>query len=467
MIKKCFITSALILALLQFIQAQFTSLIQFETETNGGSSYATLVTDGTWLYGTTGNGLDVPGYGTVFRVMPDGSDFQTIYEFSGTPDGRTPICGLYYDGTWLYGTTLEDGFYSAGTVFKLKPDGSDYVILHHFNTLTDGQWPKGSVISDGTYLYGTTNRGLSGINGLVYRVKTDGTDYETIHIFDGGATGASPQGALISDGTWLYGLTERGGTKDDGVVFRVSFDGSNFEKIFDFNATASGEWQFGSLLLQDDWLLGMNQSGGENGQGTLFKLQTDGNNFTTLLDFELLETGRAGTSAPITDGTYIYAMTQYGGTYDDGVIFRIKPDGTEFLKMFEFQQNETGSNPTASLLLMDDFVYGVTNGGGENSNGLLFKYQYQLSSGIVESDDSHIHIYPNPSRDQFFLQFSDGILGNFNRISIIDNTGKMVWQSAQVMQNMQVNVSHLAEGVYTVSFQKGNTTTHQTFVKIN
>src|SRR5438105_4232591 len=69
-----------------------------------------------------------------------------------------------------------------------------------------GSHPYGSLISDGTFLYGMTSGG--GINnmGTVFKVKTDGTGY--VDLFDfSGVNGQQPNGSLIYDGNYLYGMT--------------------------------------------------------------------------------------------------------------------------------------------------------------------------------------------------------------------------------------------------------------------
>src|SRR5438874_2099167 len=68
----------------------FTTLHSFTAGSDGAQPYAVLVLSGNTLYGTTGGG-GIPGYGTVFAVNTDGSDFTTLYSFGGS-DGAEPVC---------------------------------------------------------------------------------------------------------------------------------------------------------------------------------------------------------------------------------------------------------------------------------------------------------------------------------------------------------------------------------------
>lgn len=96
--------------------------------TDGTYSTARLIqtTDGNF-YGTTqlGGGITSSGYGTVFKITPDGM-LTTLYRFD-TTGGVYPQAGLVQatDGNF-YGTTLGTGLgggYGQGTVFKITPGG--------------------------------------------------------------------------------------------------------------------------------------------------------------------------------------------------------------------------------------------------------------------------------------------------------------------------------------------------------
>ena len=69
-------------------------------------------------------------YGTIFKIKPDGSDYVKIRDFEGNNDGSNPYGSLYYDGTYLYGMTANGGSGGChGTIFRIKPDGNGYSIL--------------------------------------------------------------------------------------------------------------------------------------------------------------------------------------------------------------------------------------------------------------------------------------------------------------------------------------------------
>src|SRR5207253_2992821 len=104
-------------------------------------------------------------YGTVFKVRTNGDDFTVLHHFSGPPTsviGFGPWGGLTLMGNTLYGVAENDENYSRGTIFKLNTDGSDYTVLHAFSassqysdTNSDGGLPLGSLVVSSNMLYGT------------------------------------------------------------------------------------------------------------------------------------------------------------------------------------------------------------------------------------------------------------------------------------------------------------------------
>lgn len=83
-------------------------------------------------------------------------------------------------------------------------------VLHHFSE-TDGERPRGTLLKFNGYIYGVTAQGGEYGHGTIYRIKPQGGEFEVIHDFDD-ANGNYPNyGGVITDGRYLYGLTSRGG----------------------------------------------------------------------------------------------------------------------------------------------------------------------------------------------------------------------------------------------------------------
>src|ERR1700733_386484 len=126
--------------------------------------------------------------------------YTDLLNFTGTANGNNPQGDLFYDGTYLYGTTVLGGANNYGVVFKVKPDGSGYVDLLDFSDTANGKLPHGSLISDGTFLYGMTQYGGVNNEGVVFKIKPDGTGFSKMLDCNGVATGIHPFGRLIAVG---------------------------------------------------------------------------------------------------------------------------------------------------------------------------------------------------------------------------------------------------------------------------
>jgi len=212
--------------------------------------------------------------------------------------------------------------------------------------------------------------------GTIFKIRHDGTDYTNLLDFAGATNGRQPNGDLISDGTFLYGMTRLGGANNLGTVFKILPDGTGYTKLLDFDGS-NGVRPSGSLISDGTFLYGMTSEGGANSMGTVFKIMPDGTGYTKLLDFDYITNGRYPSGFLISDGTFLYGMTTDGGDNASGTIFKILPDGTGYIKLFDFDQTAgatIGGSPFGSLILEGTFLYGMTRNGGANDLGTIFKY---------------------------------------------------------------------------------------------
>jgi uncharacterized repeat protein (TIGR03803 family) len=351
--------------------AQTTTLLNFAGATNGDSPWGSLMSDGTFLYGTTLTG-GTNDLGTIFKIMPDGTGYVKLLDFAGATNGKYPHGSLISDGTFLYGTTQSGGTINRGTIFKIKPDGTGYIKLLDFDGTTIGATARGSLISDGTFLYGTTQHGGTNYLGTIFKIMPDGTGYVKLLDFAGATNGSEPFGSLISDGTFLYGMTKMGGTNDLGTIFKIMPDGTGYIKLLDFVGTTNGSKPEGSLISDGTFLYGMTTWGGTNNGGTIFKIMPNGTGYVKLLDFASIN-GKWPFGSLISDGTFLYGMTRDGGTFNSGTIFKIKPDGTGYSNLLDFAGATNGRIPNGSLISDGTFLYGMTVAGGTNDLGVVFK----------------------------------------------------------------------------------------------
>lgn len=386
--------------------AQYTKLFDFEG-TNGSKPFGSIISDGTFLYGMTtfgGTGKACyGGCGVIFKIKPNGSRYSKLFDFTGVSNGSLPFGSLISDGIFLYGMTGMGGINNLGTIFKIKHDGTEYTKLLDFAGTANGNIPMGSLISDGTFLYGMTQEGGANRFGTLFKIKHDGTGYYKLLDFAGTPDGSSPRGSLIFDGTFLYGMTLGGGTghctNGCGIIFKIKPDGTGYSKLLDFEGTTNGSSPDGSLISDGIFLYGMTQIGGSHNDGVMFKIRTDGTEYSRLIDFESTTNGQYPHGDLISDGIFLYGMTMKGGEdncpVDCGLNFKIKPDGSEYSKLHDLD-GTNGQYPDGNLISDKNCFYRMSLQGGVNNGGIIFKYG--IETDIAENNsETDFSVYPNPS----------------------------------------------------------------------
>jgi len=309
------------------------------------------------------------------------AEITILHEFAGGPDdGERPWGFLTLSGEMLYGVTSSGGDDGKGVVFRIKWDGTAYSVVHKFvGGSDDGRCPHGSLTLSGKTLYGTTMAGGNHDCGVVFRMNTDGTGYALLHEFaDGPNDGRYPCGFLTLSGETLYGTTDSGGDDGDGVVFRMNTDGTGFTLLHEFaRGPDDGGRPDGSVTLSGDTLYGMTCHGGDDDGGVVFRMKTDGTGYTILHEFAgYPDDGAHPHGSPTLSDGVIYGFTAHGGpnSFGYGVAFRMSADGTGYTILHEFAGgSDDGRNPYGSPTLRGDTLYGIAGGGGDYSDGVAFK----------------------------------------------------------------------------------------------
>jgi uncharacterized repeat protein (TIGR03803 family) len=305
---------------------------------DGARPFGAPLLIGSTLYGTTIFG-GTNGSGTLFKINTDGSGFQLLHSFGVNTlagDGSMPQCTLVTDGTTLFGMTGNGSGLanSLGTIFKIDSNGANYQILHNFGSGTDnGASPQGSLILSGGTLYGMTQFGGALNNGVIFKIGANGSGFQVIHPFTGTATdGALPYGSLIISGSTLYGMTSSGGASGAGTAFRIDTSGGSFSILHNFSSADT--WSpFGDLTLSGSTLFGMAKNSGLSllGFGTIFQVNTDGSGFQIPHVFSFpnpISDGSTPMGSLLLLGSTFYGMTQNGGSANNaGALFSFTPSG--------------------------------------------------------------------------------------------------------------------------------------------
>ncbi len=353
--------------------------------TDGGDPYGGLVQDSAGvLYGTTQQAGAV-GYGTVFKVKTDGTSFKDLHDFDPSADGYNPYYQLVLSGTTLYGSLTNGGSTSYGSVFSVSTTGTNFTIVHAFAASTDGAYPQGLILGADGKFYGIASQSGPSNYGTVYKMSTTGGGYTVVQAFDYTNTGGYLSGTLSQDSAGiLYGASTQGGPNSgQGTIFKVKTDGTNFLVLHSFaNNGQEGTGGDPGVTINGTTLIGSRSSGGSQPDGinrnlgTIFTLPTTGTTgFHVLYDFDTGFTdGYNSSSALVYDaanGNY-YGTTRTGGWYNDGTIFKMTPSGAVTI-LYNFTNGFDGNQPFSTLVLANGTLYGSTYYGGTYGSGTVFQ----------------------------------------------------------------------------------------------
>ena len=211
------------------------SILHSFTIGDGALPSGAVIFDGAGnLYSTTQEGGTLEG--TVFELVHSGSGWtiSTLYNFTGGADGQLAAGGVIFDQAGnLYGGAADGGSGGGGTVYKLTPSTGSWTLstLCSFSHLGGG--------ADGTYdslvmdaagnLYGTTVYDGAYGAGSVFKATPSGGGWlcESLHDFCAGGypctDGEVPFGGVTLDTNGnIYGTASAGGTFGKGVVFEIT-----------------------------------------------------------------------------------------------------------------------------------------------------------------------------------------------------------------------------------------------------
>jgi uncharacterized repeat protein (TIGR03803 family) len=390
--------------------------------TNGNSPQEGLVLDSSGnLWGTANTG-GANNDGGVFKISTAGGAISLVASFNSST-GANPIGGLVIDSSGnVYGITNAAGSGAGGTIYEISSGGSSINVLASF-TSTSGYGPYGALVRDSNgNLYGTTTSGGANSDGTVYELTSGGNTITPLASFNG-TEGSQPRGSLLMDsGGNLYGTTYAGGANGDGTAFELVNGTGTIAMLASFNGTTGNEPWDNLTMDSSGNLYGTTWSGGANSDGNIFELtphvssklgftsgpvsttagtsqsinvsveDAAGATVTTDTSTITLAIASGPTGGTIsgttsvaavngvatfsgltfsTPGAYTLTATASNLTSATSSSFTIVPSYTQ-IKLADLS-NSLGKYPSELVADSSGNMYGVTNQGGANGVGAVYK----------------------------------------------------------------------------------------------
>jgi uncharacterized repeat protein (TIGR03803 family) len=318
--------------------------------------------------------LPLPAQSTGEDAAPLKTGYERLYSFTGAPGGSGPA-GVTDAKGLLYGTTIDGGAKSFGSVFERGSSGKVQTI-YSFQGGTDGAEPEGSLATLNGVFYGTTEYGGAHSDGTVFAVSALGNE-RVVYAFEGGNDGATPllAGLTVVDAA-LYGTTNAGGDPkchyEDivgcGTVFAVSTSGKE-RVLYRFTGKPDGACPSGTLIAVNGSLYGVTNFGGKYDDGTIFEITTAGVE-KTLYSFKGYPDGEMPFAGLVASSGTFYGTTTLGGAFQGaGTVFQFDASGERVLHSFKGAPD--GALPYAPLVMRDGILYGTTEDGGSSGRACI------------------------------------------------------------------------------------------------
>ena len=320
------------------------------------------------LYGTTWLG-GANGLGIIFEYDPGTSVFTKKLDFNGT-NGSYPMASFTeYDGK-LYGMASQGGINGSGVIFEWDPVANIYIKkIDLSNSL--GSIPNGNLLLSGGIFYGLTSSGGATFAGVIFEWNPT-TNIYTKKIDLVNATGSLPLGSLTVAGGKFYGTTQNGGAAFAGVIFEWDPATNIYTKKIDLDNTI-GSNPSGNLIYYAGNFYGLTSSGGINGNGVLFEWNPVSNVYSKKKDFTSAD-GIAPKGSLAMLANKFYGVAEQGGLTFSGTVFEWDPATNIFIKRRNFKDAVNGHTAIGNLSLHAGNVFGTTNFGGANNEGVVFEF---------------------------------------------------------------------------------------------
>lgn len=304
------------------------------------------------------------GCGTVFSINPNGTNYVVLYRFNSGGNGSDG-CDPRHDAPVLYngnlyastqgvsnGTQSSNGVaYNNGNMFSIPAVASPnpITIVHSWAGQPDGaqQHSQWSIDPSTGLFYGMTASGGDNDKGLIYSITSGGSITPLFSLVKDSVTGTDPHDRIILLNGTLYGVTRKGGPSGGGIIFSLSTPAPNstlgpgYTILHTFGQVSNDGFQsdhgYVTATNNNNVLYGMTTCGGSNGGtssscggnkssegfGIIYQLSLSPAGYSIVYTFGGGADGGNPYGSLISDGTYLYGTTAYGGASGKGTVFRL------------------------------------------------------------------------------------------------------------------------------------------------
>lgn len=355
---------------------EHTLLKEFSSDPSGSTpSYNDLTEapDGK-LYGLLPSG-GTRNAGVLYSIVPSNGTYAVLHNFVEA-DGSSPSGKLTLgsDGKF-YGMTSDGGANGHGVLFQYDYINNIYSAKKAFDG-TSGYFPGTALTEVSGILYGVMNYDDVNFGGSIFSYKISDGAFSVLVNFTGDADGGGPSGYLtLAPNNKLYGFTSFGGSEGAGTIFEYDINAGIFStKVnLDYNVTGV-TFNGGFTLAPNAKLYSAMNSGGPGGWGSIVEYDPGATTCVTKYDFLVPQIGSPAGSLCLGTNGKLFALATQTGVTSVSTIYEYTPGLTAVLMRSNFNgQGEV--QPTGAMTLASNGkMYGLTSFGGAANAGTLFEF---------------------------------------------------------------------------------------------
>jgi uncharacterized repeat protein (TIGR03803 family) len=345
------------------------------------------------LVGTTGSfSVSIASNALMFYQWQDnGTNLSDAGKISGSTTSTLTVSSVTSSNVGAYSVILSNaaGVLASSNAFLTIVPSAPVIVLQPTNqTVLPGASASFSVAAVGNtpYLYHWQANGTNLTNG----VNFSGVTNSTLTVSNVSTANAGNYSVIVSN--TIGSVASTGAVLS---VISVTAPGIAMSTMWSFTDGNSGEFPYSPLAqAKDGSLYGTTIEGGTSGEGTIFKVTTNGA-LTTLLSFNVNNGAIPYGGLVLGKDSFFYGTAYTGGTYGDGTTFRITTAGT-LTTLTTFNGNN-GMFPMAGLMQgSDGNFYGTALEGGAYGYGTVFRMTASGALTTLVSFNYADGAYPSP-----------------------------------------------------------------------
>lgn len=315
--------------------------------------------------------------GGLFSYDVNTNTFSVLHYFNTTRGaGKYPIRKPIYVGgnsPVMYGATVLGGKYGYGTIYKFDVNTSYMTTIHEFGNTSgsmtgneiNGITPGDLIQASNGSLYGITlGPDNGGTYGTIFTFNTASNIHNIIH------TSSSAGGNLLEVAGNLWYVKPYSG---QGEICKMNLTTNVTSSIHTFSGT-EGSRPSALTLGSDGLIYGATYTSSlGSGDAVIYSLNPSTNAFSVL--FNLVESieGTHIETPFFEDSGYFYGMTDTGGANGLGTVFRFETSSFSIEVLHDFSDTPDGKGTRGGFVRIGNSIYGTSNLGGSNGSGLLFR----------------------------------------------------------------------------------------------